>query len=130
MNTATRRLGLVALAGLTLAGAAAPSGMAKANASSSIQCGVATSSQGAMMTMEGAILSPTKLTGEYSFRVRSQGKGGSSNISQGGMFSASANQVTTLGQVTVNAGAKVTIDFEITSDGHKLDCSKDSLSQN
>jgi hypothetical protein len=125
MIPSTNRLALVGFAGLALFGLAATTGMAN-SATSSLQCGVATSTDGGMLTIEGTLLSPVALTGEYRFSIRSTSNGGSSNINQGGMFTAQANELTPIGRVTVNAGASVDIAFDVTADGEKVDCSGDA----
>lgn len=127
MIITTKSLSL-ALAGITLAGLAATTGMANAPASA-VQCGVATSTQGGMLAIEGTILSPIAMTGEYRFSIRSVSNGNSSNINQGGMFSAAANEVTTIGKVTVNAGASVDVDFNVTAGGQKFDCGQDAVTR-
>lgn len=114
--------------GLGLAAIAASAGLANAS-SSDLQCGVAKSSQNGMLALEGTILSPTALNGEYRFAIQSSGNGGSSNISQGGAFTAAAGQSTTLGKVMINANSNYNIDFNITADGKKVDCSQDLVVQ-
>lgn len=124
MISSTQRLGAIAFAGLALAGLAATTGMANSTASS-VQCGIASSTEGGMMAIEGTILSPVALTGEYRFSIRSSSNGGSSNINQGGMFAVAANEVTPIGKVMVNAGATVQVAFDVTAGGQKLECGQD-----
>jgi hypothetical protein len=121
MTTKTIRMSTVLL-GIGLAAMAASSGMA--NSGASIQCGVVEGSQGGMLALEGTILSPVAVSGEYKFSMRSSSNGGSSNISQGGYFSVEANQATAVGKVLINAGSSYDIDFAVTIDGRKLDCSQ------
>lgn len=109
--------GIVALAGIGV--------VATANAASGdFSCGVATSSKAGMTTYEGRLLSPTTITGEYRFAMQSSGGGGSSNISQGGQFSAEANREVSLGQVMINAGGNTKVNFTITTGGKTFDCSQ------
>ena len=89
MSIPTRRSSAILL-GLALAGIAANAGFANSTASAT-QCGVSTSTERGMLALEGSILSPVALSGEYRFAIRSASSGGSSNISQGGAFSAAAN---------------------------------------
>lgn len=125
MAISTKRLSIIAVAGLSLTGLAATAGMAaNSGTGSSLQCGVATSTKSGMLAIEGTVLSPVALTGEYRFSIRSASSGGSSNINQGGMFTASANQVTPIGSVTVNAGANVDVEFTVTANGQTYDCSQ------
>lgn len=114
------RLGLIALVAISGGAVAA----ANSNQTSPIACGVNTVSDRGMMSVEGIFQSQTALTGEYRFSLRSQGNGGSSNISQGGAFSADAGATITLGKVMVNAGSHLNIDFEVSAGGRKYDCSQ------
>jgi len=106
---------------------AATAGMANSTASS-VQCGIATTPNQGMLELEGAILSPVALSGEYRLALKSSGNGGSSNISQGGHFSVDANTPTTISKVMINAGSSYDIDFEVIADGKKLVCDQDIAS--
>lgn len=110
--------------GLVIAAIAAGSGMANP-AAGTMQCGIAKSSQNGMLALEGTVLSPTAVSGEYRFSIQSASNGGSSNISQGGYFEAAAGQPTPMGKVMLNAGASYTIAFDVTANGKKLDCDQD-----
>ncbi|UJW86633.1 curli-like amyloid fiber formation chaperone CsgH [Devosia sp. SL43] len=123
MISQTIRFSAAALLGIGITAIAATSGMA--NSGSTIQCGIVESSQGGMLTLEGTILSPVALTGEYKFAIRSSSNGGSSSISQGGYFSVEANQATAIGKVQINAGSTYDVDFDVTADGTKLNCSQE-----
>lgn len=126
MTIPSRRSSAIAL-GLVVATLAASAGFAN-SAAGGTQCGIATSSQGGMLALEGTILSPVALSGEYRFAIQSSGGGGSSNISQGGYFTANANQATSLGKVLINAGSNYSIDFDVTAGGQKIDCDQDIAS--
>ena len=89
-------------------------------------CGVTTKIQGGMQAVEGVLVSPSALSGEYRFTLKSSGGGGSTNISQGGQFSAAPNAEVSLGQVMVNADAHVNIDFTVTANGKTFDCSQNA----
>ena len=122
MITKSLRTGAIAVMGIGIAAIAATSGMANSTAST-IQCGIAEGSERGMLALEGTILSPVALSGEYRFSIRSSSNGGSSNISQGGYFTVAANQATPIGKVLLNAGSTYDVDFDVTSaDGKKLDC--------
>ena len=112
----------------TLAAAAAITAIgfaANANAAGGdFACGVMTKTQGGMLAIEGTLVSPTALNGEYRFALKSAGGGGSTNISQGGQFSAAPNAEISLGQVMVNAGSNVSVDFTVTANGKTFDCSQ------
>lgn len=113
---------LAAAAALTAIGLAA-----NANAASGdFACGVTSKTQGGMLALEGTLVSPTALAGEYRFALKSSGGGGSTNISQGGQFSAAPNAEISLGQVMVNAGAHVNVDFTVTANGKTYDCSQNA----
>lgn len=117
-------ISLPLLLGIGIAGFAATSGMANSTAST-VQCGIAEGSERGMLALEGTILSPVALSGEYRFSIRSSSNGGSSNISQGGYFTVVANEATPIGKVLINNGSTYDIDFDVTAaDGKKLDCSK------
>lgn len=113
--------------GLVLAGLAASAGFANSS-NGSVQCGIAKTNQQGMLSLEGTILSPVAVSGEYRFAIRSSSNGGSSNISQGGYFTANANEATPLGRVMVNAGSTYDIEFDVTAGGQKIDCSQDVAS--
>ena len=125
MTIPSRRIGAIAL-GLAVAALAANAGLA--NSSAGTQCGIATSSERGMLALEGTILSPVALSGEYRFAIQSSSNGGSSNISQGGYFTANANEATPLGKVLINAGSNYSVVFDVTAGGHKIDCDQDIAS--
>ena len=125
MTISPRRIGAIAL-GLAVAAFAANAGLA--NSSAGTVCGIATGSERGMLALEGTILSPVALSGEYRLAIRSSGGGGSSNISQGGYFTAKANEATPLGKVLINAGSSYSIDFDVTAGGQKIDCDQDIAS--
>lgn len=117
----TSALVLPVLLGIGITAFAATSGMAN-SPQHTIQCGVTTSTSRGMLTIEGQILSPKALSGSYSLGVQSRSNGGSSNLSQGGNFTATANQASTIGTVMINADARYTADFSITVDGKTQTC--------
>jgi len=126
MTISPRRIGAIAL-GLAVAALAANAGLASSTGDTT-QCGIATSSERGMLTLEGTILSPVALSGEYRLALRSSSNGGSSNISQGGYFTANANEATPLGKVLINAGSSYSIEFNVTAGGQKIDCDQDIAS--
>ncbi|WP_332686370.1 curli-like amyloid fiber formation chaperone CsgH [Devosia sp.] len=126
MITPTRRSSAIVL-GLALAAIAATSGMAN-SAASAVQCGIAASSERGMLALEGTVLSPVAMSGEYRFAIRSSSSGGSSNVSQGGYFTANANEATPLGKVLINAGSSYDVVFDVTADGKTLECDQDMAS--
>lgn len=125
MTISPRRLGAIAI-GLAVAALAANAGLASSTGAT--QCGVASITENGMLALEGTILSPVAVTGEYRFAIRSSSNGGSSNISQGGYFTANANEATTLGKVMLNAGASYSVDLAVSAGGQKIDCNQDIAS--
>jgi hypothetical protein len=115
-------LGVVALLALGGAGVAASTTSGADNGG--LACGVSTQTAGGMLTLEGVVQSPEAISGEYRFALKSSGGGGSTNINQGGQFSATAGMPVSLGKVTVNAGANIDLDFNVTFGGRKYDCSQ------
>lgn len=126
MTFPTRRSGAIAL-GLVVATLAASAGLANSSAGIT-HCGVAASTEHGMLALEGSILSPVALSGEYRFAIQSSANGGSSNISQGGYFTANANEATPLGKVLVNAGSHYSVVFDVTADGKKITCDQELAS--
>lgn len=125
MHSPSRRSSALAL-GLVVAALAASAGLA--NSTGATQCGITTSAERGMLALEGTILSPVALDGEYRFAIQSSSNGGSSNISQGGYFTAKANEATPLGKVLINAGATYSVVFDVSAGGHKIDCNQDVAS--
>ncbi len=119
MVHSTLRIGLLAFGALALAGAAAHATSNDAD----LNCGISTQTERGLLAIEGIVESPTALSGEYRFALKSQGAGGTSNISQGGHFSVAPGAPVSLGKVMVNAGASIDVDFTISADGKRLDCS-------
>jgi len=120
-----KRLAIVpVLLGLGLVATAATGGPANTPSAAAIECGVATQINGNMQSIEGVVLGKSALSGDYQFQLKSSGGGGSTNISQGGGFAAKANEITTLGQVAINADARYQLDFTITANGQKIDCNQ------
>lgn len=127
MTIPSRRSGAITI-GLVVATLAASAGLANST-DTTTQCGVATSTERGMLALEGTILSPVALSGEYRFAIQSSGNGGSSNISQGGYFTANANEATPLGKVLINAGSNYDVVFDVTAGGKKITCDQDIASR-
>jgi hypothetical protein len=115
--------GAAALAILFGLGAAA-SGYA-ASTPKPLTCDItAIPSDGAVL-IEGIVTATSPLSGSYQFKVRSQGDGGSSNISQGGDFDATPGAPTTIGQVTLaNDCGTFDVTLAIDAGGTNLECHK------
>lgn len=113
------RIAALTLGALALAGVAAQANGGQPG----FACGISTQTQSGMLAVAGVIQSPTAIEGEYRFSLKSLGGGGASNISQGGQFTAAPNAQVSLGQILVNAGSNIDVDFTITSGGKQFDCS-------
>lgn len=121
-----KRLGVIpALFGLGLAALAVTSGQAGTTSAGPVQCGITSTTQNGMLMLEGALRTDVAVNGSYQLRLQSSGSGGSSNISQGGNFSAAAHDNISLGKVMINAGSKYDLVFEVTANGQKLDCDQE-----
>lgn len=114
--------------GLVIAAIAATSGMANSSSTSSVQCGIAKTTENGMLVLEGMLTSPVAFSGEYRFAIQSSSNGGSSNISQGGYFTANANEVIPLGKVMLNKGSSYHVDFDVSANGKKTECDQDITS--
>ena len=77
-----------------------------------------------MRTIAATVRSPGAVSGQYRLVIRSTGNGNTSTVSQGGDFSAPADEDTSVGQVQINAGTRYSIDFSITVEGETIDCTQ------
>ncbi|HEV7274979.1 MAG TPA: curli-like amyloid fiber formation chaperone CsgH [Devosiaceae bacterium] len=118
-STAAAVLGL-AVAGLAAAGSHA--------GAAGVQCGVETRTANGMTSIEGVLHAAAPVDGAYTFKIASNGPGGRSNVSQGGRFSAGANESLTLGRATLNSNASIDVVFEVNANGVDIDCSKQTAS--
>lgn len=118
------RLGLVALVALAGAAVAAHANGAIAG-SGGLACGISKTHDQGMLVVEGVVQSPTALSGDYRFSLKSSGGGGSTNINQGGPFMAPGGDAVSVGRVMVGANARVAVDFTVSTGGKTFDCSQD-----
>lgn len=89
-----------------------------------VRCEVQTTTKGSMTTLEGVVHSDKPVSGSYIFRVESVGGSGSSNIRQGGDFSASPSAPAKLGQVTLGgSGSIFEATLEVDTPEGRLKCS-------
>ena len=123
--TKTTRLAMPALLGLALVGIAATTGFAGTNNAGPVQCGIAEKTESGMLSIEGKMLSSVPVDGSYQFRVQAKGPGGSSQVSQGGAFTAAANDPVVLGRMTINSGANYDAELAITANGVAVTCDMD-----
>ena len=90
-----------------------PSDAASGKASDApVRCEIVTEAAGSML----------RLTGEYRFAVKSAGRAGGTDISQGGRFTATAFGTTALGMVMLSADAIYDADLEIRAGGAPIVC--------
>jgi hypothetical protein len=116
------RLHLTAAAlvlGLGAAGFATADGAPDTSANGeTLRCEIVEKPAHGMTSLEGVLHSETAITGSYSFRVVSNGGGNSSNITQGGEFSAAPGAPATLGTVMLgNASGTYSATLEVTANG-------------
>jgi hypothetical protein len=90
-----------------------------------VRCEILAAPANGMITLEGVLHTDVALSGSYLFRVTSSGGAGSSNIQQGGMFSAEPDRPATLGTVMLgNSGGTYNASLEIQSNGTTVACSE------
>lgn len=96
---------------------------AGATNSDPVHCEIQVDNRGGMMQLTGVVHTDTSLDGRYSFTIKSASRAGSTNISQGGAFSANANGPTTLGMVMLSANDVYDVELDVSANGHALECS-------
>jgi hypothetical protein len=116
------------LAATLVIGAAATSTRAESGApggaaSGPLRCEIQKKTSGSMMSLAAVVHADQALSGSYTFRVTSGSRGGSSNVNQGGAFSAEANAAVTLGTVMLGADAAYTANLSVMSNGATVACS-------
>jgi hypothetical protein len=119
-----------ALVGLGAAGFATADGTPEAAAPGSayiepLRCEIVANPSGGMVALEGVLHTDMPISGSYRFRVVSSGGGGSSNIQQGGEFSAAPGEAATLGTVMIgNSGGRYKATLEIVANGKTIACTE------
>ncbi len=96
----------IALVAGMVAGGAGFSASKHSRVDSPIQCSIEASESRGMTIMEGLLQTDSKVRGSYSFRVVSHGRSGSSQIQQGGEFTASPDDPVKLGKVMIGGSPK------------------------
>jgi hypothetical protein len=112
--------------GLAALGAAAGGGdnvTAGASVSGPLRCEIQATSAGGMTTLEGIVHADVAVAGTYSFHVSGGSNGNSSNISQGGPFSAAPGAPVPLGQVMLGGG-RYEASLAVTAGGTVVECAK------
>ena len=113
------------IAALGLAGTAMAAQTGKADYTSpDLRCGISVKAERYLLVIEGSVLSPVALSGQYRFAIDSRGSAGTTSINQGSAFSAHPHEVTPLGMVTINATAVPHITLEVWANGEHFDCSE------
>lgn len=125
---------IAALIALSLAAGAGVSGMASAHGTQSglqedppapYHCDIRTEIDGNRMILETVVASNQHTVGTYRFKLSGGSNGNRANISQGGMFSAEADEETVIGRMVLGtSGANYTASLEIDSELGTLSCDK------
>ncbi len=86
-------------------------------------CQIQASTNNGLTTIKAIFHSDIALAGVYRFTLAGSGGGGNSNISQGGNFSARANDDLILGQMMMGGQAAIyDASLEITANGTSITC--------
>ena len=72
--------------------------------------------------LEAQFVAETGADGTYEFKVKSAGGAGSTNIRQGGAFSAGNGDTVTLGKMTLGGSAVYDVSLEVRSAGETFTC--------
>jgi hypothetical protein len=122
MTPATKTVSALAL---LLAGLSVTAASHAASSDKPLTCDITATPSDGMIAIAGIVSANTSLSGSYQIRVRSQGAGGSSNISQDGDFDAAPGAPATVGEVTLsNNGANYSVTLAIDAGGTSLQCEK------
>ncbi|GGE15487.1 hypothetical protein GCM10011390_38260 [Aureimonas endophytica] len=119
------RRAVLALALVLLpAGALATIGDAGASAGP-LRCEIRAVPSGGMVALEALARSDRSVGGSYAFQVTSAGRGGGTDIHQGGAFRAAAGETARLGRVTLGAdGAVYDATLDVTVGGRTISCTE------
>ncbi len=87
-----------------------------------IRCEIRSRPVGNGLELTGVIWANEEVRGDYSFTIRSQGAGGSSNVVQSGIFAIHPNQAKIVGAVVVNSGdgSSYSASLSVRSDGEEV----------
>lgn len=89
-----------------------------------VRCEIVAEDQRGMVRLSGLMHSDTELSGTYSFTVKSVGRGGSADISQGSTFHAGPNGPTTLGMVMLSGGGIYDVNLDVDAGGEHYRCAE------
>ena len=105
---------------LGLAGAA----IGAETTSAQLRCEIQTRSINGMIVLQGVAHANAPLTGSYQLRVRGTGSSGSSDVTQGGTFTAGPDSPVNLGQVMLGGGGSYEASLELDAAGATASCSE------
>ena len=123
MQNSVSTLALSIAAGMLAAGAASGVGGSASAAGDGVRCEIAVEDRAGRVTLEGFVDAASSISGSYELLVTKTGGGGTSDIRQGGEFSANAGARTPLGTVVLAGdGGAYTAKLKITWDGKSAVC--------
>jgi hypothetical protein len=125
MQNSVSTLALTIAAGMLAAGAAAGVTGSASAAGDGVHCEIAVEKRSSGVTLEGFVDAASSITGSYELLVTKAGGGGSSNIRQGGEFSATSGARTPVGAVVLAGdGGTYTAKLNIMWNGKSAVCSE------
>ena len=89
-----------------------------------VRCEITADDNRGLVRLSGLMHADTEVSGTYKFKVKSAGRGGNTNISQGSSFYAGPNGPTTLGMVMLSSGGVYDVELDVTADGTRYKCSE------
>jgi hypothetical protein len=89
-----------------------------------LSCRIDAAGSGGMIALEAVVEAESAVSGWYDFRIVGVGRGGGSDIIQGGPFVAQGSGSVTLGRVALGGDATYDASLEIASDGGTSRCSR------
>ncbi|MCG5480115.1 curli-like amyloid fiber formation chaperone CsgH [Sinorhizobium alkalisoli] len=117
---ATAALALVLLPAVALAAMGAAG-----QADGPVRCEIRVAPEGTLMTLEALVHADKNVSGTYSFRVKSAGRMGGTDIEQGGAFDAAPGRPAVLGTVALSAnGAAYDAALDVTVGGSNVSCTE------
>lgn len=111
--------------GLALLPAAALAGMSgtAAPAHGPVRCAIRAVPQGGLLALTAVVEADRSVSGRYTLEVEGAGRGGGTQLSQGGPFTAGAGRAATLGTVTLSGqGALYDVSLDVTVNGRTVSC--------
>ncbi|MBN9234641.1 MULTISPECIES: curli-like amyloid fiber formation chaperone CsgH [Phyllobacteriaceae] len=115
----------IAFAGLVAVGASGAFADKDNSASGPLRCEIRGRVQGNTIFIEPVVRSDEGVSGSYSITVSGGGAGGSSNIRQGGEFTALPGHPTALGQISLSAAdASYDVKLKVAAAGTSATCTK------